>query len=308
MTRLEIQDSIQGYGAPMYPSFSFSLYGELIKAKQTFLLMYTVAFAFLISAWPIGIILADFFWLLVGLFLAISGSTMLNMYIDRDIDATMGRTRGRPLPSNRIRPSTVLFHGLAFSTAGILVTGVFINPLTMTMVFLGCFFDVVIYSLWLKRRTRFSIIFGGIAGGLPAIAGRTAVTGALDIIGLLLGLFVLSWIPLHILSIALIPRNLEGYKNCNIPIWPVVKGEIQTYRVITISALLSSFIIIVLGILLKINPLAWLILLVFCFFIFYQAITNLKRPSNTRTYRIFKLASLFMAFAFFWLFMGVAFS
>ncbi|MFW9780334.1 MAG: hypothetical protein ACFFE8_15945, partial [Candidatus Heimdallarchaeota archaeon] len=102
--------------------------------------------------------------------------------------------------------------------------------------------------------------------------------------------------------------NLEGYKNCNIPIWPVVRGEIQTYRVITISALLSSFVIIVLGILLKINPLTWLILLVFCFFIFYQAITNLKRPSNARTYRIFKLASMFMAFAFFWLFMGVAFS
>ncbi|MHA1829878.1 MAG: UbiA family prenyltransferase, partial [Candidatus Heimdallarchaeaceae archaeon] len=74
-----------------------------------------------------------------------------------------------------------------FSIAGIAAAGVFLNLITMSVVFIGFFFDVVIYSMWLKRRTKYSIIFGGIAGGLPAIAGRVAVTNSIDIISLLIG-------------------------------------------------------------------------------------------------------------------------
>ena len=289
-----------------YPPLSFSTYGELIKSKQTFLLLYTAIFTYLISAWQIQVFsLLSFIWFTICLFFAISGSTLLNMYVDRDIDALMERTKDRPLPSRRIPPSTVLKHGFFFTTAGILAVGIFVNILTMVVVFLGFFFDVVVYSLLLKRRTRLSIIFGGVAGGLPAIAGRTAVIGAIDIPAILVGLFVLCWIPLHILTLSLIPKNIEGYKNANVPMWPVVTSQTQTMYVVTFSAILSASIIVITGVALQINVLVLLPLVFFCTYILFQAFANLKQPSHKRTFKIFKLASIFMAFSFLWLFVGV---
>ncbi|MHA2203032.1 MAG: heme o synthase [Candidatus Hodarchaeales archaeon] len=292
----------------VYPPLSFSLYGELIKSKQTFLLLYTAVFAYLISSWETGIMLYEFILFIIGLFFAVSGSTLLNMYVDRDIDTLMERTKNRPLPSKRIPPSTVLKHGILFTVAGILSIGVFINPITMIVVFSGFFFDVVVYSLLLKRRTRLSIIFGGVAGGLPAVAGRTAVIGYIDIVALLMGLFVLCWIPLHILTLALIPKNLEGYRKANVPMWPVISSKIQTIRVITLSALLCAFTVVVTGITLQIHPVVMLPLLGFSAFIVYKSLVNFKHPSDKLTFRIFKLASIYMAFAFLWLFIGVVFN
>ncbi|UCG03804.1 MAG: protoheme IX farnesyltransferase [Candidatus Heimdallarchaeota archaeon] len=292
----------------IYPPLSLSLYSELIKSKQTFLLLYTAIFAYLISSWNTNFELYHFILFLVGLFFAVSGSTLLNMYIDRDIDALMERTKDRPLPSKRIPPSTVLKHGVLFTVAGILAVGIFTNLITMFIVFLGFFFDVVVYSLLLKRRTRLSIIFGGIAGGLPAVAGRVAVIGYIDIAAILMGAFVLCWIPLHILTLALIPKNLEGYKNANVPMWPVTSSKIETIRVITLSALLSALLIILTGVTLQIHLIPMLPLLGFSAFIVYKSLVNLKHPSDHLTFKIFKLASIYMAFAFLWLYLGVVIS
>ncbi|MFW9905544.1 MAG: protoheme IX farnesyltransferase [Candidatus Thorarchaeota archaeon] len=311
MTRIDSFDKSQNdqtyedVNAWVYPPLSFSLYGELIKSKQTFLLLYTAVFAYLISSWGVNFIFHKFTLFIVGLFFAVSGSTLLNMYIDRDIDALMERTKNRPIPSKRIPPSTVLKHGMLFTMAGILSIGVFIDFITMIVVFLGFFFDVVVYSLLLKRRTKLSIIFGGVAGGLPAIAGRTAVIGYIDIVAILMGFFVLCWIPLHILTLALIPKNLEGYKNANVPMWPVSSNKIQTIRVITLSALFCALSIVLTGIALQIHFIPLLPLLGFSAFILYKSLVNLKNPSDNLTFKIFKLASIYMAFAFLWLFMGV---
>ncbi|MFX1537228.1 MAG: protoheme IX farnesyltransferase [Promethearchaeota archaeon] len=311
MTRIDSSEksqSVQAYEdvrAQVYPPLSFSLYGELIKTKQTFLLLYTAVFAYLISSWGANIIFYKFILFIVGLFFAVSGSTLLNMYVDQDIDALMERTKNRPLPSKRIPPSTVLKHGILFTVAGILSIGIFIDLITMIVVFLGFFFDVVVYSLLLKRRTRLSIIFGGVAGGLPAIAGRTAVIGYVDLVALLMGFFVLCWIPLHILTLALIPKNLEGYKNANVPMWPVSSSKIQTIRVITLSALLCALAIVLTGVILQIHFIPMLPLLGFSTFILYKSLVNLKNPSDNLTFEIFKLASIYMAFAFLWLFIGV---
>ncbi|MFX0171993.1 MAG: heme o synthase [Candidatus Hodarchaeota archaeon] len=303
-----LYSSIEEYkhqSSSIYSPISFSMYSELIKSKQTFLLVYTTICAYLISAWNPGIILLEFTWLIVGMFFAISGSTLLNMYIDRDIDALMERTKNRPLPSGRVPPSTVLKHGIFFTIAGISAIGIFVDVITMIIVFLGFFFDVVVYTILLKRRTKFSIIFGGIAGGLPAMAGRTAVIGAIDIVALLMGLFVLCWIPLHILTLALIPKNFNGYCVAKVPMWPVVSGQNQTIRVITISAILSAILIVLTGVFLEINIVPMLPLIIFCLYILYQAFTNLRNPTNERTFKIFKLASIFMALSYLLLFIGV---
>jgi len=309
LTTDKLSITAQEYEHPLavsHPHLSFSLYGELIKSKQTFLLVYTTIFAYLISAWTTtGIILIQLLWVTVGVFFAISGSTLLNMVIDRDIDAIMERTKDRPIPSGRIPVSTTLKHGFFFVLAGILSIGVFINIVTMVVVFLGFFFNVVVYSIWLKRRTKYSIIFGGIAGGLPAIAGRAAVIGTIDIVSITMAMFVLCWIPLHILTLALIPKNLKGYKDAKVPMWPVVSSKEQTIRVISISAILSASTIILTGAFLDIYLQLLVPLIVFSSYIILQSLANLKQPSDQRTFKLFKLASMFMVITFLWLFISI---
>ncbi len=281
-----------------------SAYVELIKGKQTFLLVYTTLFAYLVSAWPDDVNHAVLLWLLISMFLAVSGTTMLNMYVDRDIDSLMERTRNRPLPSGRVLPRTVLVHGMMLTIVGVILAGIFVNVITMVVIFLGFFFDIFIYSLWLKRRTKYSIIFGGIAGGLPAMAGRTAVINSVDLIAILLLLFVLAWIPLHILSIALLPHAYQGYKAANIPMWPIVSGRQQTYRVIAFSAVISSLTIFLAAWLLHVHWAALLPIAIVSGIILYLSFGNLLHPSEKTTFRIFKGASAYMALAFLLLFMG----
>ncbi|MFX0064279.1 MAG: heme o synthase, partial [Candidatus Hermodarchaeota archaeon] len=256
----------------------FSLYRNLTKPKQTFLLLYTGIFAYLISAWGYNFDIFDLFWLIVGQFLAISGATMINMYWDRDIDAQMERTKQRPLPMKQVPPLTVLIYGILSVIVGILIIGLFLNFLTMVIGILGTFFNVIVYTIFLKRRSRWSIILGGIAGGLPAVGGRVAALGTLDLISGLLLIFVLCWIPVHNLSLALIPKTLKGYKDAQIPVLSVDSSLSQTMRIIAFSAILTAIVIIMIALLLAIHPIILLIMMVFSLYLIYLSIGNLWRP------------------------------
>ncbi len=283
-----------------------TLFGELIKAKQTILLVYTGVFSYFITAASLAIEINWFnlLHLAISLYLAVSGTTVLNMYIDRDIDAIMERTKDRPLPSGKITASSVLIIGTVLTVVGIFLAFLTLNWLSALIVFLGFFFDVVIYSIWLKRRTKWSIIFGGIAGGLPAWAGRVAITGSLDWIGFLLLFFILTWIPVHILTIALIPKNFEGYKKANIPMWPIVSSKAQTMRVIAISAFFSSVALYVVLLISDANAIIRIIWGVMSLFIIILSIKNLIKPTNKLTFLIFKIASLYMLLGFFLVLLG----
>ncbi|MFX0057562.1 MAG: protoheme IX farnesyltransferase [Candidatus Hodarchaeota archaeon] len=283
------------------------IYSELIKAKQTMLLLYTGIFSYFItiveSSTPFNFF--NLLHLILSLFLAVSGSTILNMYFDRDIDAIMERTKNRPLPKGEVTTSVVLINGIVLTLLGLLLAYLTLNFLTTVVIFFGFFFDVVIYTLLLKRRTKFSIIFGGVAGGLPAMAGRTAIIGIVDIVGLSFLLFILAWIPVHILTLALIPKNYKGYKDAGVPMWPVVSSENQTMRVIALGALISTFTLYVIAHLLKANAIIRIIIGI-CWVIFIVLVLkNLIKPSNKLTFVIFKVASLYMILGFLLLFLGV---
>jgi len=284
-----------------------SMYGELIKTKQTMLLLYTAVFSYLITAVgpPVAFNWVDFLFLILSLFIAVSGTTALNMYIDRDIDAIMERTKDRPLPSGRISPFTVLINGIVLTFLGVLIALITLDWLTALIIFLGFFFDVVIYSILLKRRTKFSIIFGGIAGGLPALAGRTVILEMVDWVGILFLIFILTWIPVHILTLALLPKNYNGYKEAKIPMWPVVSSEKETMRVIAIGAFFSSIALYESAQLLDANAVIRIIIGICCVFLIILVIKNLLKPSNRLTFLIFKIASLFMILGFLLLFLGV---
>ena len=109
---------------------------------------------------------------------------------------------------------------------------VLLSPLYGLVVFAGLFFDVVVYTIWLKRRTPYSIIIGGLSGGMPVLAGRALAVGQIDAVGMLLALAVLFWIPTHIMTFSI--RHKEDYASAGVPTFPSAYGVAATRTIIAL--------------------------------------------------------------------------
>ncbi len=273
-------------------------YLDLIKYKQTALLVYTGAMGFIASqqfSWPY------FLLFVIATTLIVSGTTIFNMVYERDIDAQMSRTKQRPLPSGFISPKEASMVGAILLGAGLLIA-IQINFLTAGVLFMGFFLYVFIYTLLLKRKTKLSVIPGGIGGAMPAMAGRTAAVGSLDLVGILFLVFVSTWVPLHFLTIAILYR--EDYKRAGIPMWPVVNGILPTVRIIALSSVGTVAVGTLLGIALGIHWGFLIALLLPSTYIVVIALKNLVTPTNERNWTLFKLASTYMIYAYILLVMG----
>ena len=163
-------------------------YGSLIKSLQTGLLLMTGMAGYLSA--HAAMQWGRFLELAPSLFLAISGSTVLNMWWDRDIDARMQRTHMRPAPSGSLSSGEVLVLGIATSALGV-GWALAIDARYGLVVLAGLSFDVAVYTMWLKRRTCWAIVWGGIAGAMPVLSGRVLAVGHLDAIGALLAASIL---------------------------------------------------------------------------------------------------------------------
>ncbi len=266
------------------------LYWQLIKPLQTGLLLLTGITGFLTARCPV-LNFATFAGLVISLSLSISGSTAFNMIIDSDIDLSMGRTRKRPLPSGRLNRTQALTFAALLSASGILLAFA-LSPLYGILVFAGLFFDVVVYSLWLKRKTPWSIVWGGIAGAMPIVAGRALATGKVDLIGILLGLSILLWIPTHILTFSM--KYYEDYQKAGIPTFPSVYGFEKTRWIIALSSLGAAAAV---GIGIMALGLSWgylRLLGVLSVGLLSLAVYSIKSPSERVNFGLFKYASFFM--------------
>ena len=165
-------------------------------------------------------------------------SGAINQWYDRDIDAVMERTRGRPVPSGAVEPAEALSFGLVISTLSVLLLGLASNWLAAGLLAFTIFFYGVVYTIWLKRSTPQNIVIGGAAGALPPVIGWAAVTGGLSIEPLVLFAVIFMWTPPHFWALALF-RN-EDYTRAGVPMMPVVAGEFETRRQILIYALLLA--------------------------------------------------------------------
>lgn len=229
--------------------------------------------------------------LTVSLFFAIAGSTILNMWFDRDIDAHMKRTCNRPIASGIVSPEEALRLGLILSLFGVTL-GVLIKPLFGLVVFAGLFIDVVIYTIWLKRRTVWSIVWGGISGGMPILAGRVLGMNQIDSIGILLAMAILFWIPTHILTFNM--RNFDDYQAAGIPIFPARFGFSITRRTIAISSIIAAASIGIAGWQIGMQWGALRVLGVLSAGLLLLAITSLRKPSELLNFSLFKYASVYM--------------
>jgi heme o synthase len=164
--------------------------------------------------------------LLVGGYLMAGGANAVNMYLDRDIDDVMARTRKRPIPSGRLSAVAVLAFGIALATAATFLLARMANPLTAALALAGFYFYVFVYTRWLKRTTPQNIVIGGAAGAFPPLVGWAAVTGGIDLAAIYLFVIVFYWTPPHFWALALLKQR--DYDRAGVPMAPLVWGERHT--------------------------------------------------------------------------------
>lgn len=165
--------------------------------------------------------------------LASAGSSALNHYYDRDIDPLMKRTSTRPIPSGRMSAKGVLGYGLGVSAASVIYAGITLNPVSTFFIALGIFFYVIVYTVWLKRSNSSNIVIGGFAGSAASMAGWSAATGSMDLLGALVGVLVFLWTPSHFWCLAMKIRT--DYEEAKIPMLPVLVGMQKTSDYILIN-------------------------------------------------------------------------
>lgn len=212
-------------------------YYELTKPKIWYLLVFTAFGAALTASLLFNISIQPLTWLLLigGVAAGSAAADTLTGYNDRDIDAIMDRTRGRPIPSGRVSPQNALIFGLIL-TAISLIFSWFINIWAFALMAFGLFDNIIVYSKWLKRRSQINIILGGFSGAAPAMIGYVAVTTQNIEIGLVMAGLVFLWIPTHIWSLAL--HFKRDYTKAGIPMLPIVSSEKKSVRIIALTTLM----------------------------------------------------------------------
>ncbi|MDJ0496260.1 MAG: heme o synthase [Acidimicrobiia bacterium] len=219
-------------------------YVELMKLRIIELLLITTLPAMVAAAggWP-GWWLA--FATLLGGTLSSAGANAINQVIDRDIDKLMSRTRGRPLPTDRVSPRAVMAFGVALGAAGFLWLWATTNLLAATLSTIGLLFYVFVYSLLLKRTTTQNIVIGGAAGAVPVLVGWAAVNNNLELPAWIMFAIVFFWTPPHFWALAI--RYREDYERAGVPMLPVVVGEkraidhMLAYTVVLVGATLLLY-------------------------------------------------------------------
>ena len=177
------------------------------------------------SPWLVGAVV-------LGGTLAAGGANAINMYVDRDIDDIMRRTRHRPLPRHAVGAASALWFGLALSVAAFIWLTITVNLLSALLALSAIGFYVFVYTLWLKRSTPQNIVIGGAAGCVPVLVAWAAVTGEVGLPALVLFAIVFYWTPPHFWALAL--RYRGDYAAASVPMLPVVRGEVETARQIVL--------------------------------------------------------------------------
>lgn len=165
-------------------------------------------------------------------------SGAINMWYDRDIDAIMSRTCGRPIPRGYVEPGSALAFGLVLSLFSVMLMGLAVNLVAAGLLAFTIFFYVIVYTMWLKRRTPQNIVIGGAAGAFPPMIGWAAATGEVGLASLAMFLLIFMWTPPHFWALALFREG--DYARARVPMLPVVAGAAATKRQILLYTLLLA--------------------------------------------------------------------
>jgi protoheme IX farnesyltransferase len=206
-------------------------YIALTKPRVVVLLEVTTVFAMVMAAhgWPgLRLVAAT----VAGGWLAAGGAHAINCWFDGDIDASMGRTRTRPIPSGRIGATHALVFGISLGLLSFALLATMVNVLSASLALAGLLFYVFVYTMWLKRNTVQNIVIGGAAGAFPPLVGWAAVQGRVTLTALFLFAVIFYWTPPHFWALSLLIRR--DYAAASVPMLSVVAGETETRRQILV--------------------------------------------------------------------------
>jgi protoheme IX farnesyltransferase len=208
-------------------------YVELTKPKVQSLLLLTTIATMYVAGDPSPLLV---FYTCLGGYLSAGGAGAVNHWFDRDIDAQMARTANRPVPSGRVAPYAALTFGCVLAALSLLELSIAVNPLAAALSFSGFLGYVLVYTVWLKRRTPQNIVIGGAAGAVPPLVAWAAVTGSVSGTALILFFIVFFWTPPHFWALSLLMK--DEYAKVGVPMLPVVRGEAETRRQILLYSVL----------------------------------------------------------------------
>lgn len=219
-------------------------YIALMKLRVVELLLVTTVPTMVLAegGWPdISLIVIT----LIGGTLAAGGANAINMYVDRDIDALMERTKNRPLVTGLIAPRNGLIFAIALEIAAFVVLWVGANLLSAILAISATLFYVFVYTLWLKRTSTQNIVIGGAAGAMPVLVGWAAVRDSLDWSPWILFAVIFFWTPPHFWALAI--RHADDYRAAGVPMLPVVVEQSRAIRqmiIYTVITVAISFLML----------------------------------------------------------------
>ncbi len=267
-------------------------YYRLTKPRIVLLLLITTVPAMLLAARGLPspwLILAT----LAGGAIAAGSANSINMYLDRDIDAIMRRTRQRPLPAHAIAPEHALRFGFVMGAIAFYFLAVTVNVLAALLALSAIAFYVFVYTMWLKRTTEQNIVIGGAAGAVPALVGWAAVTGTLAWPAVVLFAIVFVWTPPHFWALAM--RFSGDYAAAGVPMLPVVRGEAETRRQILLYSLVlfaTTLVLVPVG---HMGPVYTAAAIVLGGSFVYRALQVWRSADDARTRRLFSFSILYLA-------------
>jgi len=277
------------------PRDAITAYYRLTKPRIIVLLLVTTVPAMMLAAGgmpSIWLILAT----LVGGSLAAGSANAVNMYLDRDIDEVMKRTRQRPLPAHAVTPEKALRFGFVLGAISYLFLSIAVNVLAATLALSAIGFYVFVYTMWLKRSTAQNIVIGGAAGAVPALVGWAAVTGTLAAPAWVLFAIVFVWTPPHFWALAM--RFSGDYAAAGVPMLPVVKGDDETRRQIFLYSLALFGTTLLLYPVASMGPIYLSTAIGTGGVFVYRALELWRRPSAEGSWRLFKYSIVYLTALF----------
>ncbi|MET4805467.1 protoheme IX farnesyltransferase [Limibacillus sp. MBR-115] len=198
----------------------------LLKPRVMSLVVFTGFAGLLVAPGSLHPVLAAVAVLCIAVGAGAAGA--INMWYDRDIDAVMKRTQGRPIPQGLVAPDDALAFGITLSIFAVMLMGLAVNWAAATLLAIANLFYVFVYTIWLKRRTPQNIVIGGAAGAFPPMIGWAAVTGSVSLESIVLFSLIFMWTPPHFWALSL--YRAGDYQKAGIPMLPVVAGAAATKR------------------------------------------------------------------------------
>lgn len=213
-------------------------YLMLMKPRVMSLVVFTAISGMLLAPGNIHPLIA--FVSILCITIGAGSAAAINMWYDRDIDAIMKRTQKRPIVTGAVKADEALAFGIITGTMAVIMMAVSVNIISAALLAFTILYYIYIYTIWLKRTSVQNVVIGGVSGALPPIIGWASVTGNISWQAFSLFAIIFIWTPPHSWALAL--YRSDDYKNCNVPMMPVIKGVLYTKKQIMFYSILMFFI------------------------------------------------------------------